>query len=91
MYLRQLFLLVGSPITVGIVPFDISYNPDNQRMYVTNGGDGTLSGIETTTNIVDPTPITVGDGPRGIEYNLVSERMYVANNLDESVSVINFC
>jgi YVTN family beta-propeller protein len=60
-------------------------------MYVTNGGDDTVSVINTTTNTVDPTQITVGSAPYGIAYDLVSDRMYVANSLDETVSVINLC
>ncbi|MGZ5472027.1 MAG: YncE family protein [Nitrososphaeraceae archaeon] len=76
---------------LGNAPFGIAYDSVNERIYVTNSDDSTVSVINTTTNTVDPTPITVGSAPYGIAYDLVSDRMYVANSLDETVSVINLC
>ena len=76
---------------LGNAPFGIAYDSVNERIYVTNSDDNTVSVIDTTTNTVDPTPITVGSAPYGIAYDLVSDRMYVANSLDETVSVINLC
>jgi DNA-binding beta-propeller fold protein YncE len=34
-------------ITVGIAPWDIVYNPTNNKMYLTNQRDGTVSVIGT--------------------------------------------
>jgi YVTN family beta-propeller protein len=85
------------PITVGNLPQGIAYDSENERMYVANYDDGTVSVIDTTTNTViytDPStpeidPITVGGGPRGIAYDSGNERMYVTNNGDNTVSVID--
>jgi YVTN family beta-propeller protein len=37
--------VIGNPIQVGNSAFGIAYDPVNHRMYVTNGGDNTVSVI----------------------------------------------
>ena len=63
-------------------PRGVAYSPDNQRMYVTNFGDDTVSVINTTTNTVDSTIITVGIEPFDIAYSPDNQRMYVTNGGD---------
>ena len=72
------------PIPVGDNPTGIAYDPENERMYVTNQqtccfGPDTVSVIDTTTNTVIGT-ITVGGQPIGIAYDPENERMYVTNS-----------
>ncbi len=77
-----------TPITVGNGPWGVAYDPDHQRMYVTNFDDDTVSVIDTDSNTVVAGPITVGDGPTDITYDPVNNRMYVTNFSGGTVSVI---
>ena len=67
-----------------------TYDPVNERMYVTNADDGTVSVIDTYTNTVIDT-IPVGNQQLGIAYDSDNLRMYVTNRSDNTVSVINLC
>ena len=58
--------VVGSPITVGDVPFGIAITPDGTKAYVTNLSADTVSVIDTATNAVVGSAINVGDVPFGI-------------------------
>jgi YVTN family beta-propeller protein len=79
---------VTATITVGDTPRGIAFDSVNNRMYVANRSDDTVSVINTATNTVTAT-ITVGDGPSGIEFDSANNRMYVANYNAGTVSVIN--
>jgi YVTN family beta-propeller protein len=46
----------------GSTPFGVAVTPDGSRVYVANGGDGTVSVISTATNTVAGSPIVVGSG-----------------------------
>ena len=74
---------------VGNILTGIAYDPVNERMYVTNSGDGSVSVISTETNTVIGDTIAVGSNPQRIAYDPVNERMYVTNSGDGSVSVIS--
>ena len=76
------------PIPVGINPLDMAYDPVNQRMYVANFFENTVSVIDTTTNTVIAT-ITVGNTPEGVAYDSLNKDMYVTNTDDDTVSVID--
>ncbi len=56
---------VSATITVGSNPRGVAITPDGTHVYVTNGGDGTVSVITTATGVVSA-PITVGYGPFGV-------------------------
>ena len=65
----------------------LAFDSTNNRIYVPNEGDNTVSVIDTATNSVIDT-IPVGDSPHDIEFDPVNNRMYVANMEDNTVSVI---
>ena len=64
-------------IDVGDFPDDLEYNPNNKRMYVSNGLSGDVSVISSSTNTVIKT-IDVGTNPQDIEYNPNNKNMYVS-------------
>ena len=55
--------VIGSPIPVGSAPEGLAVTPDGSKVYVANGGEGTVSVIATATNTVTGSPITVGSQP----------------------------
>ena len=79
-----------TPIPVGSAPFGIAYDSINERMYVTNNDDSTVSVIDTNTNTVIGT-IPVGNQPSELAFDPLHETMYVTNFDDGTVSVINLC
>jgi YVTN family beta-propeller protein len=80
------FNIEGEPIPVGHNPRGIAYNPTNEKIYVVNEGDSTVSVIDSTNRVVET--ISVGHRPIAIAYNPFNQRMYVANNGANTVSVI---
>jgi len=52
--------------------------------YVANGGDNTISVIDTATNTVTAT-VNVGDHPQGVAVSLDGSKVYVTNYCDISV------
>ena len=81
--------VVGSPITVGDVPFGIAITPDGTKAYVTNQFDDTVSVINTATNAVVGSPIPVGASPSGVAITPDGAFAYVTNFFGDNVSVIN--
>src|ERR1700731_5405963 len=57
--------------------------------YVVNGGDGTVSVIDTATNTVVGIPIPVGREPFGVAVTPDGKHAYVANRGSNNVSVID--
>ncbi|MEE8160520.1 MAG: beta-propeller fold lactonase family protein [Acidobacteriota bacterium] len=70
------------------LPFDLSFSPDGQLLYVVNLGSGDMSVIDLNTRR-KITTVDVGDGPRGIVLTPDGRRAYVFNSLSEDVSVID--
>jgi YVTN family beta-propeller protein len=66
----------------------LAFDSANNRMYVTQYSDSTVSVINTATNAVDAI-VTVGLNPIGIAFDSANNRMYVTNNGANTVSVIN--
>ena len=58
------------------------------RIYVANFNDNTVSVIDGATNVVIAT-IPVGINPAGVDVNPLTDRIYVANRLSDTVSVID--
>ncbi|MGH6812854.1 MAG: YncE family protein, partial [Methylocella sp.] len=77
--------VVGTPITVGILPKGVAVTPDGKHAYVTNGGSNTVSVIATASNTVVGTPITVGDEPLGVAITPDGTHAYVVNLNNVSV------
>jgi YVTN family beta-propeller protein len=75
-------------VPVGVNPWCVAITPDNQKVYVTNQGSGTVSVISASSRTVIKT-IGVGTEPFGCVLNPTGSRLYVANFSSESVSVIN--
>ena len=57
--------------------------------YIANGGDGTVSVIDTATNTVVGIPIQVGKEPFGVAVTPDGKHAYVANRGSNNVSVID--
>jgi YVTN family beta-propeller protein len=81
------FNIEAAPISVGHDPKEIAYNPSNSKMYVVNGGDSTVSVIDSTDRVVET--ISVGFEPVAIAYSPFNNRMYVTNSGSDTVSVID--
>jgi YVTN family beta-propeller protein len=76
-------------VITGPLPIDVAISPDGTRAYVTNNGSGSVSVIDTTTNVTVGDPITVGSWPWGVAVTPDGSRAYVANYGGGSVSVID--
>lgn len=78
-------------IPVGNEPFSVSLNEEEDRVYVSNGADSTISVIDLGDNAAGPyqflTEIVVGSEPRGTAVS--GERLYVANYGDGTMTTIN--
>jgi YVTN family beta-propeller protein len=75
-------------IPVGIEPECVAITPDNQRAFVTNGVDGTVSAISLVNYTVLAT-IPVGTEPRGCALTPSGGTLYVANHTSANVTAIN--
>ena len=81
---------------VGVSPQGLTFNPDDQTIYVTNTNDNTVSVIDTTHcnagDHSDCAPVAtfpVGNGPRAVGVVLDTKTVFVGNLYDLSVSVID--
>ena len=74
-------------ITVGTTPSGIAYCPTNNSIYVANQGAGTVSVIDSATNVVSTT-VTVGTNPNDVAYCPSVDRTYVTNQGSNNVSVL---
>jgi YVTN family beta-propeller protein len=88
-----------TPATVGVgnFPIVLAIDEATDTIYVTNGGEDTVSVIDgrtcngSVTSGCSQTPatVTVGSGPGGIAVDQATDTIYVANGGDNTVSVIN--
>jgi len=65
----------------------IAYDNKTKRMYVTNGGDDTVSVLDTKTHTKVDVPVK--NGPAGIAYDPVNKRMFVTDLGNGTVYPIN--
>jgi len=75
-------------------PARFAFDPNNNRMYMTNFVTNELSVLDGAQNFLaggNPvlSPITIGTGPDGIEINTASNKVYTANSGSDTVSVID--
>ncbi|MGH7966148.1 MAG: YncE family protein, partial [Candidatus Binatia bacterium] len=79
-------VVVGSLAVIGVEQGNCSLAQAQPFAYVTNHSDGTVSVIDTATNMVGPT-VTVGGSPGGVAVTPDGQFVYVANFNDNTVSV----
>lgn len=82
------YTTVGSPIPVGSFPYGIDYDNVDNKVYVTNAGDGSISVINPNTNTVTTT-INGFSSPTGIIFDSTNDMIYVANTGSGSVLVVD--
>ncbi|WP_324079894.1 beta-propeller fold lactonase family protein [Geomonas sp.] len=75
-------------LRVGVSPLGITINRFGTKAYVTNSGDGTVSLLDTASNIVLPTYIRVGPEPAGIAVSPNEGKLFVSN-FGVSISIID--
>ena len=66
----------------------VAVSPDGSRVFVTNGKDGTVSAIDTSSYEILAT-IPVGKRPWNMAITPDGKKLYVANGRSNSVSVID--
>ena len=66
---------VIATISVGDSPNEIAFDSENNRMYVTNYSDDTVSVINTADNLVIAS-VFIGNTPNGIAFDSENNRMY---------------
>ncbi|MGD1839211.1 MAG: YncE family protein, partial [Nitrososphaeraceae archaeon] len=88
----QTKLSVIDTITGFSTPSGVTFNPDNELMYVSNSGQintlGTVAVINSTTRSYESV-IPVGVYPQSIVYNSANDLIYTSNTLSNKISVIN--
>jgi YVTN family beta-propeller protein len=80
--------IIKSGISVGSSPSDMAFSPNGERLYVNNGGEASVSVIDTFSYLVIAT-IPVGTYPRGIAVSKDGSRVYVSNNGSQTLSIID--
>jgi YVTN family beta-propeller protein len=84
-------------IPVGNGPQGVAVNPLTDTVYVSNGGDGTVSVIDGATCNAShtggcgqtPQTVTVGNSPYPIDVDQRTDTVYVGNVGDSTLSLIN--
>ncbi|MDP3743030.1 MAG: beta-propeller fold lactonase family protein [Methylotenera sp.] len=89
-YFVFMFTLLGEVhrIPVGLRSNGVKVSHDGRRVYISNGGDGNVSVIDTATNTVIAT-VAVGQRPWNMALTPDGKKLYVANGRSNSVSVID--
>jgi YVTN family beta-propeller protein len=79
-------------VTVGANPQAIAVNQLTKKIYVANGGSGTVTVIDGPTAIggsIGTSTVSVGTNPVSIAVNEATNKVYVVNAGDNSVTVLN--
>ena len=79
--------VIGTPIQVKPLPWEIAYDPDNRELYITDA-IRSVNVVDTSNNAVIGN-IQVRSGPHGIAYDPANKEVYVANQGFGTVTVIN--
>ncbi|WLR42474.1 YncE family protein [Bacillus carboniphilus] len=79
-------ITVGAPGTGATSPLAVSENTD--QLYVSNGGDDTVSIVDVTNDIIIKT-LSVGNSPAGIAVSETLDQVFVVNYQENTVSVID--
>jgi YVTN family beta-propeller protein len=79
-------LTAVASIATGRAPHQLAFSPDGKRAFVTNGGDGTVSIVDTAASKrLDD--VATGPSPVGIAASTLSASVYVVDS-DGSIAVI---
>jgi YVTN family beta-propeller protein len=85
---KQDTIIKLAEVPVGIEPRCVAITPDNQRAFVTNSVDGTVSAV-SLVNFTTLATISVGNEPRGCALTPSGRYLFVANHTSGTVSVID--
>jgi YVTN family beta-propeller protein len=75
-------------LKVGAEPAAIAINPAANKIYVGNGGSGTVTVIDGSTDAVSAT-VAVGDLPYVVAANPATNRVYVSKTFSNTITVID--
>jgi YVTN family beta-propeller protein len=75
-------------VKVGNEPAVIAVNPSSNKIYVGNGGSGTVAVIDGTTDAVTAT-VPVGDLPYVVAANPTTDKVYVSKTFSNTMTVID--
>ncbi len=78
----------GPTIPVGSLPFGVTYDPTDGRVFVADSGSANLSVISDATNRTIAS-VSVGLQPFGVAFDPTSDRVYVADGGSDSVTVVD--
>jgi YVTN family beta-propeller protein len=78
----------NSVIATGAVPAWAVARSDNARIYVLNSGSGTVSTIDTTTDVV-LSSLPVGVGANYMTYDRKQNRLYISNPVANRLTALN--
>ena len=75
-------------VTVGNSPLGLTYDSQNNKIFVPNFNDGNLSVIDGATDKVI-TSISVGSAPQGACFDTQNGEIFVPNSASDTVTIIN--
>jgi YVTN family beta-propeller protein len=75
-------------VRVGREPVSLAVNTANGKAYVANGGDGTVSVIDGSSDAVVAT-VPIGSRPYSIAVNSVTGKVYATHTFDDRLSIID--
>ena len=79
---------VAVRLAVGVGPHDFAFSASDRYAFVTNGGGGTVSVVDTSSLKVVRT-VPVGPRPRSPSYAALADAVYVADAVDDAVIAID--
>lgn len=87
---------VEKPIWAGNVPYALTYDPQNQMLYIANNPNGgmindsnSVTVVDVVTNNVVNTIMGFPTSPWGIAYNPFTNSIYVTDSASNRISVVN--
>src|SRR5271155_2514182 len=78
---------VTATLTIGTTPYVAAVNPVSNKIYVSNGQDGTVTVIDGATN--NALTVRVGTNPNSIAVNPITNKIYLANARSNQVTAID--
>jgi DNA-binding beta-propeller fold protein YncE len=89
------YYYIAATASLGVLPNSVFVDPNRDRLYVTNGGDNTVSVFDasnvnlTTQSIPLLATVPVGTQPTGVTALLDGSNFYVANSGSDNVTVVS--